>query len=84
MVKNSQVFHAGNNMALGDTHLRQHVNILVARAWDLVQLIVLRPTIPVFEIVKEIFQGLMGLLSHFKHGQMEGESESVCAEAPDF
>ena len=72
-VKHSQVFYAGYNMALGDTHLRQHVNILMARAWDLVQRIALQPEIPVFEIVKKIFQRLMGLLSYFKHRQMEGD-----------
>ena len=70
MVKYSQVFYAGDNMALGDTHLRQHVNILVARAWDFVQRIALQPKIPVFEIMKKIFQRLMGLLWYFKHRQV--------------
>ena len=72
-VKRSQAFYAGCNMALGDTHLSQHVNILMARAWDLAQRIALQPVIPVFEIVKKIFQRLMGLLSYFKHRQMEGD-----------
>ena len=72
-VKHSQVFYAGDNMALGDTRLRQRVNILMARAWDLVQPIALQPEIPVFEIVKKILQRLMGLLSYFKHRQVEGD-----------
>ena len=67
-------------MALGDTHLRQHVNILVARAWDLVQRIALQPEIPVFEIVKKIFQRLMGLLSYFKHRQVEGDQNLFVQE----
>ena len=79
-VKHSQMFYARRNMALGDTHLRQHMNILVARAWDLVQRIALQPVIPVFEIAKKIFQLLMGLLSDFKHRQMKGDQDVLVQE----
>ena len=67
------MLNAGNYMALGDTHLRQRVDILVAWAWDLIQRILLQPEIPVLEVVENFFQGLMRLLSHFKNRQVEGD-----------
>ena len=37
LVQSSKVLYAGDHMAMGDTHLWQHVEILVARARDIVQ-----------------------------------------------